>query len=74
MSQQDWTAVFSEAYAAMQEALDAGRDTVLDPYAATAPAEFFAVASEAFFTEPRPLQAAWPGVYEQLALYYRQRP
>lgn len=46
----------------------------LDPYAARHPAEFFAVASEAFFVRPRPLADAYPDVFRLLALYYRQRP
>ncbi len=46
----------------------------LDPYAATDPAEFFAVSSEAFFVHPEPLARAWPLWYELLAKYYRQDP
>ena len=46
----------------------------LDPYASRDPAEFFAVASEAFFVQPAPLAAAYPAVYRKLAAYYRQDP
>lgn len=46
----------------------------LDPYAGTHPAEFFAVASEAFFVMPEPLAADYPDVYRLLSLYYRQNP
>lgn len=46
----------------------------LDPYAARHPAEFFAVASEAFFVLPQPLADAFPDIYRLLALYYRQDP
>lgn len=46
----------------------------LDPYAARDPAEFFAVASEAFFVAPQPLAAAYPEVYRKLGAYYRQDP
>lgn len=46
----------------------------LDPYASTDPAEFFAVASEAFFVMPVPLAAAYPRVYALLSAYYRQDP
>jgi Mlc titration factor MtfA (ptsG expression regulator) len=45
----------------------------LDPYAAKHPAEFFAVASEAFFVLPQPLATAYPEVYGLLAQYYRQQ-
>jgi Mlc titration factor MtfA (ptsG expression regulator) len=50
------------------------RQTLLDPYGAEHPAEFFAVASETFFTDPHALRAEFPGVYEQLAAFYRQDP
>jgi Mlc titration factor MtfA (ptsG expression regulator) len=46
----------------------------LDPYAARDPAEFFAVASEAFFVAPAPLAAAYARVYALLTAYYRQNP
>ena len=46
----------------------------MDPYAATNPAEFFAVASETFFVQPQPLAAAYPDVYRLLVAYYRQEP
>jgi MtfA peptidase len=46
----------------------------LDPYAATHPAEFFAVASEAFFVLPQPLAAAYPDAFRLLMMYYRQDP
>ncbi|WP_220806819.1 M90 family metallopeptidase [Noviherbaspirillum aridicola] len=46
----------------------------LDPYAARHPAEFFAVASEAFFVLPEPLAREYPEVFDLLRLYYRQNP
>ena len=74
MVQADWTAAFSAAFEAHTRDVAAGRHTDIDAYAATNPAEFFAVTSEVFFEAPRRLQAVWPAVYEQLVLYYRQRP
>ncbi len=44
----------------------------LDPYAATDPAEFFAVSSEAFFVFPEPLADAMPEWYALLKAFYRQ--
>lgn len=49
-------------------------DLPLDPYAARHPAEFFAVASEAFFVLPEPLAEDYTDVFRLLALYYRQDP
>ncbi len=46
----------------------------LDPYAARDAAEFFAVASEAFFVAPAPLARAYPKIYRLLAAWYRQDP
>ncbi|MES2537413.1 MAG: M90 family metallopeptidase [Pseudomonadota bacterium] len=46
----------------------------MDPYAATHPAEFFAVASESFFVRPQPLAADYPEIYRLLSDYYRQQP
>lgn len=49
-------------------------DLPLDPYAAKHPAEFFAVASEAFFVLPEPLRQDYPDIYRLLSLYFRQDP
>ena len=45
-----------------------------DPYAAEHPAEFFAVMSEAFFTEPEHLRKRFPLLYNALAAFYEQAP
>ncbi len=66
-----WTEVFSAAYTDMNTRLDRGEETELDPYAADAPEEFFAVASETFLVTPSRLRAAYPAVYAQLAAFYR---
>jgi hypothetical protein len=57
----------AEHYAELAQALP------LDPYGAEHPAEFFAVASEAFFCWPEPLAAAYPQVHALLSAYYRQQ-
>ena len=46
----------------------------LDPYAATDPAEFFAVSGEQFFIDPVALQQAFPDWYRQLCDFFRQVP
>ena len=46
----------------------------INPYAATSPAEFFAVISEYFFCVPEILHSHFADVYQQLQLYYRQNP
>lgn len=74
MDPEAWRQAFNRAYDSHVRCVQSGARTVIDPYAAEEPGEFFAVASEAFFMIPRELREVWPEVYEQLALYYRQRP
>ena len=50
--------------------MDAGRDTAIDPYAAEAPEEFFAVCTEYHFSDARTLQAAMPEVAAHLRRFY----
>ncbi len=69
-----WTEAFSAAYAALCEAVDAGEETAIDPYAAESPGEFFAVLTEEFFEAPARLRAGLPAVYRQLSGFYRQDP
>jgi MtfA peptidase len=74
MDRRAWAAAFTAAYEGFCDALERGRDTWLDPYAAEHPSEFFAVVSEAFFQEPRETRRRYPEVYDQLKLFYRQDP
>ncbi|MDZ7660786.1 M90 family metallopeptidase [Thiohalophilus sp.] len=74
MSAVQWNEVFSAAYADLRQRIAHGKPTPIDHYAATAPAEFFAVLSEVFFERPAVLRDTYPGVYRQLQLFYRQNP
>jgi len=74
MSREAWSQALGTAYEDFCRHVDHGEETLIDPYAADDPAEFFAVMSEAFFEIPQALQAAYPEVYRQLALFYRQDP
>ena len=49
-------------------------DFDFDPYAAEHPAEFFAVMSEAFFTEPEHVRERYPALYTAFTALYRQDP
>ena len=69
-----WKATLSAAYDDFCARVDRDEDTAIDPYAADSPAEFFAVLSEVFFAAPRTLLDDYPGVYRQLAAFYRQDP
>jgi MtfA peptidase len=78
MSRREWMQTLEAAYEALCAEVDAsGEDEpecFLDPYAAEHPAEFFAVASEAFFDSPHDLRAEYPALYEQFVRFYRQDP
>ena len=61
-------------YEQLRRASRAGKESVLDEYGATNPAEFFAVATECFFEKPAQLRRKHPELYEELKEYYRQDP
>jgi len=69
-----WRAAFKQAYEGFCDAVERGRETWLDPYAAEHPSEFFAVISEAFFAQPAQAKRRYPEVFDQLKLFYRQDP
>jgi Mlc titration factor MtfA (ptsG expression regulator) len=67
----DWARVCTDAYLDLVH----GRPRPpLHAYAATNPSEFFAVATEVFFTLPRALRHAEPALYDVLSRFYRQDP
>ena len=76
MHVEQWAKAMQSAFDQLNAELDANpnADTAIDPYAAENPAEFFAVTSEYFFSAPDLLVKAFPVVYAQLALFYRQDP
>jgi Mlc titration factor MtfA (ptsG expression regulator) len=71
---QGWSEAFADAYARLRADLHDDRPTLLGTYAASDPAEFFAVASEFFFERPQALAEQTPAVYAQLKDYYRVDP
>lgn len=74
MRVKDWADAFKSAYDDLCQRVARGTGTAIDPYAATSPAEFFAVLSEVFFETPAILAAIYPAVYAQMKAYYRQDP
>jgi Mlc titration factor MtfA (ptsG expression regulator) len=69
-----WSAVCSAAFERLRRGVEAGWPTALDPYGATNEAEFFAVATEAYFTRPGELRMLEPELYAMLAAFYRVEP
>ncbi|WP_019868525.1 M90 family metallopeptidase [Methylovulum miyakonense] len=74
MSIPKWTEALNNAYQHLVTRIEHHHHTGIDPYAASSPAEFFAVTSEYFFCAPETLHTDFPEVYQQLQLYYRQDP
>ncbi|WP_331610488.1 M90 family metallopeptidase [Povalibacter sp.] len=70
----EWSTIFWEEYDRLRANLQAGLPSLIDPYAATAPAEFFAVVTEVFFGRPHELDQQHPLLYQQLRKYYRLDP
>jgi len=69
-----WSAYVVREFEALQEAVDHGEETFLDPYAAEDATEFFAVATEDFFERPSGLRAARPRLYMLLTEFYGLDP
>ena len=67
-----WSATLSTAYESLIRRLNLHHSSCINAYAATNPAEFFAVISEYFFCAPEVLHTNFPDIYKQLLLYYRQ--
>ena len=74
IEREQWTKDFSEAYSRVRERVSRHIRTVIDPYAAHSPGEFFAVVTEVFFEDSQRLQQRFPRVYAELERYYRQNP
>ncbi|HET7585278.1 MAG TPA: M90 family metallopeptidase [Gemmatimonadaceae bacterium] len=68
-----WMDAFERAYTALRQR-GADRDGVLDAYGAESPAEFFAVAVEAFFTNPQRMLERHAPLYDSLQAYFAQDP
>jgi len=74
MDSSAWVEAFSSGYEDFQHKCDSGKATDIDCYAASSPAEYFAVLSEVFFERPDILQQHYAEIYDQLRRYYRQDP
>lgn len=71
--QEPWAQVMAKEYRRLQKR-SRRRETLIDPYGATEPAEFFAVVSEAFFDSPADLAIEHPELYDVLRRYYHLDP
>jgi hypothetical protein len=69
-AQKRWTQVMQAEFDQLRQTLAQGGSSLLDPYAASEPAEFFAVASEHFFEQGALLAQQHPRPYRELAGFY----
>ena len=71
---QRWSAVLGEAFMTLQARVTRGAPNLFCDYAATDPAEFFAVVSEVFFEQPAQMAQEHPALYQQFCQFYRLDP
>jgi Mlc titration factor MtfA (ptsG expression regulator) len=71
---QAWARDFQSAFDSLCAEVEAGQDTLIDPYAATAPEEFFAVVSEYHFSASPVLGETLPTVAAHLRAFYGPSP
>ena len=74
MSDGRWPETFSAAYASLCDSVEHDMEPPIDDYAASDPAEFFAVTVETFFTGPDILSDGFPEVYALLTELFREDP
>ncbi|WP_137937310.1 M90 family metallopeptidase [Chitinivorax sp. B] len=72
MSESAWTRHWKCAYLDFCGRLNTDDAPAIDDYAATNPAEFFAVLTEVFFETPDVIADTYPAVYDQLQQFYKQ--
>ena len=73
-SYQRWSEILSRDFELLRRDTYWGYRDVLDPYGASSPAEFFAVATESFFEQPNALAARHPDLYAEFRRYFRVDP
>jgi Mlc titration factor MtfA (ptsG expression regulator) len=69
-----WAKVLGAEYETLRGKARKRRKSVVRKYGATNPAEFFAVATEAFLEKPKQMKKKHPQLYEELKNYYRLDP
>ncbi len=73
IARRDWIETLQASYDALVRAVDRGRETFIDPYAAESADEYFACVSELHFSDPAGLARAEPAVAALLARFYGPR-
>ena len=74
LSAREWQAKMQQEFSSFAAQVAQNQATLLDPYGAQSPEEFFAVASEVFFVSPEQLAKQHPELYGMLQRFYKQDP
>jgi MtfA peptidase len=69
-----WARIMNREFEKLRADEEEDKPTVLDTYGSINPAEFFAVATEAFFERPLALRPNHPELYGELARFFQQDP
>jgi len=69
-----WSERMQSAFDTLRLRLEQGEEDLLGSYAATDPAEFFAVCSEVFFERAAELNQRYPQLFTELCGFYRINP
>ncbi|WP_179953309.1 zinc-dependent peptidase [Desulfobotulus mexicanus] len=72
MDSRAWSEAFRTAWKDARKRINQNGHLPIGSYATESPAEFFAVCCEYFFECPHIIEKNWPGVFEQLSLYFEQ--
>jgi len=70
----EWSRIMKTEFEQLRARVNLGQHSVLSDYGATSPVEFFAVATECFFSKPVEMRQAHPELYEQMKWHYQQDP
>jgi MtfA peptidase len=70
----EWSSIMQASFGRFFDEVDKGRKTVIDAYASTSPAEFFAVVTETYLEKPRQLKNHYPDLYQIIDQYYQLDP
>jgi Mlc titration factor MtfA (ptsG expression regulator) len=73
IARREWIETLQGSYDALVRAVDRGRETFVDPYAAESADEYFACVSELYFSDPEGLTRFEPAVAALLARFYGPR-
>jgi Mlc titration factor MtfA (ptsG expression regulator) len=67
-----WARTLDREFAIQREAYESAQDGPLNDYAGRNPAEFFAVATEAYFCTPNRLRERLPDLYVELSRFFQR--